>query len=54
MKALKVVLLVVALFGLGLMAGCGESHARRGPMDLDRVEFEQGLTGFPHPVVMHP
>lgn len=54
MKALKVVLLVVALLGLGLMAGCNESHARHGAMDLDRVEFEQGLTGFPHPVVMHP
>ena len=54
MKVLKVVLLVVALLGLGLMAGCNEGHARHGTMDLDRVEFQQGLTGFPHPVVMHP
>ena len=54
MKSLKAVLLVVALLGLGLMAGCNEGHARQGAMDLDRIEFEQGLTGFPHPVVMHP
>ena len=54
MKSLKVVLLVVALLGLGLMAGCNEGHARHGATDLDRIEFEQGLTGFPHPVVMHP
>ena len=54
MKALKVVLLVVALLGLGLMAGCNESQARHGAYNIDRVEFDQGLTGFPHPVVLHP
>ena len=54
MKALRVVLLVVALLGLGLMAGCNEGHARHGAYDLDKVEFQQGLTGFPHPVVLHP
>lgn len=55
MKALKVVLLVVVLLGLGIMAGCQESHARRnGMMEYDRIEFEQGLTGFPRPVVLYP
>lgn len=54
MKALKVILLVAVLFGVGLLAGCNESHARQGTMSLDRIEYEQGLTGFPYPVVLHP
>jgi|GEM_PF-4111235 len=55
MNALKVVLVVVVLLSLGLIAGCNEGHARRdGMMQTDRVVWEQGLTGFPHPVVLHP
>jgi uncharacterized lipoprotein YehR (DUF1307 family) len=62
MKALKSVLLVVMLLGLGMMlTGCNEGHSRNDKMmmgdsrmEMDRVGWEQGLSGFPHPVVLHP
>lgn len=62
MKALKVVLLVVMLLGLGMMlTGCNEGNAGKNKMmmgdsrmEMDRVGWEQGLSGFPHPVVLHP
>ncbi len=60
MKALKGVLLVVMLLGLGMVAGCNEGNARNNKMmgdsmmEMDRVGWQQGLSGFPHPVVLHP
>jgi hypothetical protein len=62
MKALKGVLLVVMLLGLGMMlAGCNEGHAKNNTMmmgdsqmGMDRIEWHQGLSGFPHPVVLYP
>ncbi len=61
MKALKGVLLVVMLLCFGMMlAGCNEGHARSNTMtgdsrtETDIVGWEQGLSGFPHPVVLHP
>lgn len=60
MKVLKAGLLVVVLLGLGMIAGCNEGNARKNNMmgdsrmEMDRVGWEQGLTGFPHPVVLHP
>jgi hypothetical protein len=62
MKALKVVLLVVMLLGFGMMlTGCNGGNAGNNKMmmgdsrmEMDRVGWEQGLSGFPHPVVLHP
>jgi hypothetical protein len=54
MKALKVALLVVVLFCLGMVAGCQDGQAARsGITSSDRVVWEQGLTGFPHPRVAY-
>lgn len=62
MKVLKGVLLVVMLMGLGMMlAGCNEGYAKNNTMmmgeshmQMDHIEWHQGLSGFPHPVVLHP
>ena len=60
MKVLKAGLLVVVLLGLGMIAGCNEGHARMNDlpgdrrMEMDRVEWQPGLSGFPHPVVLYP
>jgi hypothetical protein len=55
MKALKAGLLVVVLLGLGMIAGCNEGNARKNNMTgMNNVEWRQGLTGFPHPVILHP
>lgn len=55
MKVLKTGLLVIVLLSLGMIAGCNEGNARKNKMmGLDRVEWRQGLTGFPHPVILHP
>jgi hypothetical protein len=55
MKVLKAGLLVVVLLALGMMAGCNEGNARKNNMmGNDSVEWRQGLTGFPHPVILHP
>jgi hypothetical protein len=58
MKVLKGMLLVVMLLGLGMLSGCNEGNARKNTMmgdsGMDRIGWEQGLSGFPHPVVLHP
>jgi len=54
MKALKVALLVVVLFCLGMVAGCQDGQAAgSGITSSDRVVWEQGLTGFPHPRIIY-
>ena len=55
MKVLKIGLLVVVLLSLGLITGCQEGNARKNNMmGSSNVEWRQGLTGFPHPVILHP
>jgi hypothetical protein len=54
MKALKVVLLVIVLLGLGIVAGCQEGYSSSSSVTgSDRVVWEQGLTGFPHPSIAY-
>ena len=54
MNALKVVLLVVVLLSLGMVAGCqNEAAMSSGITSSDRIVWEQGLTGFPHPRVTY-
>jgi hypothetical protein len=54
MKALKVALLVVALLSLGIIAGCQNEAAMSSSItSSDRVVWEQGLTGFPHPRITY-
>jgi len=51
MKALKVALLVVVLLCLGMVVGCQEGYAGRS--SSNRVVWEQGQTGFPHPSIAY-
>ena len=57
MKALKVVLLVVVLLGLGMVVGCQEGQASMSSMSSasssERIVWEQGHTGFPHPRIAY-
>jgi len=54
MKALKVALLVVVLLSLAVVTGCQEQSARSSSItSSDRVVWEQGQTGFPHPRVAY-
>ncbi len=54
MKALKVALLVVVLLSLAVVTGCQEQAARSSNItSSDRVVWEQGQTGFPHPRVAY-
>ena len=54
MKALKVALLVIVLVGLGMFAGCQEGYSSSsGVTSSDRIVWEQGLTGFPHPSIAY-
>ena len=55
MKALKVALLLVVLLGLGIIAGCQNEAAMMSTRitSSDRVVWEQGQTGFPHPKIAY-
>ena len=54
MKALKVVLLVVVLLGLGMVVGCQEGQASMSSASSsERIVWEQGHTGFPHPRIAY-
>ena len=54
MKALKVALLAVVLLSLGIIAGCQNQAARSSSItSSDRVVWEQGQTGFPHPRIVY-
>jgi len=54
MKALKVALLAVVLLSLAVVTGCQEQSARSSSItSSDRVVWEQGQTGFPHPRVAY-
>jgi hypothetical protein len=50
MKVLKAALLVVVLLCLGIVAGCQDGQARSSS---NRVVWEQGQTGFPHPSITY-
>ena len=51
MTALKVALLVVVLLTLGIVAGCQEGQASQS--SSNRIVWEQGQTGFPHPSIAY-
>ena len=54
MKALKVALLVIVLLSFAVITGCQEQTARSSSItNSDRVVWEQGQTGFPHPRVAY-
>ncbi len=54
MKALKVALLVIVLLSLGMIAGCQEEAAKSSSItNSNRVVWEQGQTGFPHPRIAY-
>lgn len=54
MQALKVALLAVVLLSLAVVTGCQEEAARSSSItSSDRVVWEQGQTGFPHPRIAY-
>jgi len=54
MKALKVALLVVVLLSLGMIVGCQEERASMSSItSSERIVWDQGQTGFPHPRVAY-
>ena len=59
MNAKKWGLLGFVLVGLAMFAGCQNNNAHNDDvmmmsMDQNRIEWQQGLTGFPHPRILYP
>jgi hypothetical protein len=55
-KALKIVALMVVLLGLGMITGCqsqGTMTSSSVASSNNRVVWEQGITGFPHPKIRY-
>ena len=54
-KTLALVGFILIGFALALMGGCQSQYASSDRMmNTNRIEWQQGLTGFPQPKILYP